>query len=56
MRLNKHFPSSLLSLGIKSLLSNENILAFFKNFCVKSHLACGCVESQGVTSIKMWTF
>ncbi len=33
MQVNKQFPSSLLRLGIKSLLSTDNILAFFKNFC-----------------------
>jgi hypothetical protein len=34
MPINKSFPNSLLGLGIKSLLSNDNILSFFKRFCV----------------------
>ena len=33
MRLNKIFPNSIMRLGIESLLSNDNILAFFKKFC-----------------------
>ncbi len=33
MLTNKTFPNSLLNLGIKSLLSNEYILSFFKKFC-----------------------
>lgn len=33
MLLNKLNPSSLLSLGIKSLLSNDSIISFFKKFC-----------------------
>lgn len=33
MRLNNIFPNSDLRLGIKSLLSDYNILAFFKKFC-----------------------
>jgi len=33
MPLNKLFPNPLLGLGTKPLLSNDNILAFFKKFC-----------------------
>ena len=33
MLINKIFPNSFSSLGIKSLLSNDSILAFFKKFC-----------------------
>ncbi len=33
MQLNKIFPNSIMRLGIESLLSNDNILAFFKKFC-----------------------
>ena len=32
MRLYQQYPNSFLNLGIKSLLSNDNILAFFKKF------------------------
>ena len=27
------YPSPFLNVGIKSLLSNDNMLTFFKNFC-----------------------
>ena len=43
MRLYQQYPNSLLNLGIKSLLSNDNILAFFKKFC------------DAITS-RMWKF
>lgn len=33
MQLQKIFPTSNQKLGIKSLLSNDNILSFFKKFC-----------------------
>jgi len=33
MPINKIFPDSILRSGIKSLLSNDYILAFFKKFC-----------------------
>lgn len=33
MRLQKTFPNSFLNFGIKSLLSNDNMLTFFKKFC-----------------------
>ena len=33
MPMQKAFPNSFLNLGIKSLLYNDNILAFFKKFC-----------------------
>jgi hypothetical protein len=33
MPASKIFPKSFLNLGIKSLLSNDNMLAFFKKFC-----------------------
>ena len=33
MPINKLFPNSFLGLGIKPLLSNKIILAFFKKFC-----------------------
>jgi len=33
MPIQKILPNSFLNLGIKSLLSNDNILAFFKKFC-----------------------
>ena len=33
MPLYQQYPNSFLNLGIKSLLSNDNILAFFKKFC-----------------------
>ena len=33
MRLNQIFPDSYLRLGIKSLLSDEYMLSFFKKFC-----------------------
>ena len=33
MRINKIFPNSILNSGIKSLLSNQYMLSFFKKFC-----------------------
>ena len=33
MRINKIFPYPFLDLGVKSLLSNDSMLAFFKKFC-----------------------
>lgn len=33
MRTNKIFPNSIQRLGIKSLLSDEHMLSFFKKFC-----------------------
>ncbi len=33
MRLQEIFPTSIQKLGIKSLLSNDNILSFYKKFC-----------------------
>lgn len=33
MLISKLFPRPLMGLGIKSLLSNDNIIAFFKKFC-----------------------
>ncbi len=33
MELNKIFPTPFLDIGIKSLLSNDNMLTFFKKFC-----------------------
>ncbi|MHA1455594.1 MAG: hypothetical protein ACTSYF_00840 [Promethearchaeota archaeon] len=33
MSINKISPNPLLDIGVKSLLSNDNMLAFFKNFC-----------------------
>ena len=33
MPINKSLPNSFLNSGIKSLLSNHNMLAFFKKFC-----------------------
>jgi len=33
MSINKIFPSSFLNFGVKSLLSDEYMLAFFKKFC-----------------------
>jgi len=43
MTVQKIFPNSILNSGIKSLLSNDNILAFFKKFC------------DAITS-RMWKF
>ena len=43
MRIQKTFPNPLLNLGIKSLLSNDSILTFFKKFC------------DAITS-RMWKF
>jgi len=31
MSINKISPNPLLDIGVKSLLSNDNMLAFFKN-------------------------
>jgi len=33
MRVQNIFPTSIQKLGIKSLLSNDNIISFFKKFC-----------------------
>ena len=43
MRLYQQYPNSFLNLGIKSLLSNDTILAFYKKFCDE-------------ISSRMWTF
>jgi len=43
MSVNQIFPNSFLNLGIKSLLSNQYMLSFFKKFC------------DAITS-RMWIF